>query len=113
MSGRGGGRVTELRESPARAQSTAHLEVRVVHVLKDQTRRLARGIAHDVEQPNDVRAAREVLKDLDLTLDLRRREGESASARGARGSADTGSVSARLRSSANDAPSSSSRDSRP
>ena len=47
-----------------------HLEVRVVHVLKDEARRLRLWVAHGVEKPDDVGTAGEVLQDLDLALDL-------------------------------------------
>ena len=39
-------------------------------MLKDQTRRLALRVAHDVQQGYDIGPARQVLKDLDLALYL-------------------------------------------
>ncbi len=45
-------------------------EVCVVDVLEDERWCLALRIAHDIEQSDDVRAAREVLEDFDLALDL-------------------------------------------
>ena len=59
--------VADVKVGELRVQ---HLEVGVVDVLEDERRRLALGLAHDVEELDDVRSAREVLKDLDLALDL-------------------------------------------
>ena len=47
-----------------------NLEVHVVDVLEDERRSLRRGIANHVEQLNDVRSASQILKNLDLALDL-------------------------------------------
>lgn len=45
-------------------------EVCVVHVFKNQTRGLALAITNDIEQRHHIGTPRQVLKNLDLTLDL-------------------------------------------
>lgn len=45
-------------------------EVGVVDILEDEGRRLALGVAHDIEERNNIGPAGEVLQDLDLALDL-------------------------------------------
>lgn len=45
-------------------------EVRVVHVFKNQTRCFALAIANDIKQGYHVGTTRQVLKNLDLTLNL-------------------------------------------
>lgn len=47
-----------------------HAEVRVVHVFENQARRFALAIANDIKQGYHVGATRQVLKNLDLTLNL-------------------------------------------
>lgn len=45
-------------------------EIGIIHGFEDQARGLALVIAYDVQQRDDIGASGEVLKDLDLTLDL-------------------------------------------
>lgn len=45
-------------------------EIRVVHVFKNQTRRFALAIANDIKQGYHVGTTRQILKNLDLTLNL-------------------------------------------
>lgn len=47
-----------------------NLEVCVVDILKNQTRRFGLWIPYNIQKLDDVRASTDVLQDLDLTLDL-------------------------------------------
>ena len=47
-----------------------HAKIRVVHVFENQARRFALAIANDIKQGYHVGATRQVLKNLDLTLNL-------------------------------------------
>lgn len=47
-----------------------HLEVCVVHILKDKTRRFGLGISYNIKKLDDVGASADVLQDFDLALDL-------------------------------------------
>lgn len=58
---------TDIIIGKARVQGA---EVCVVHVFKNQTWRLALAITDDIEQGNDIGTPGQVLKNLDLTLDL-------------------------------------------
>lgn len=45
-------------------------EVRVIHVLENQAGGLALAITNDIQQRDDIGSARQILQDLDLSLDL-------------------------------------------
>lgn len=45
-------------------------EIGIIHGFEDQTRGLALVVANNIQQRDDIRTSGEVLKDLDLSLDL-------------------------------------------
>lgn len=59
--------IADVEVGEARVQRS---EVRIVDVLEDQTRRFALVVAHHIQQGYHIGTTREVLKDLDLALDL-------------------------------------------
>lgn len=46
------------------------LEIYILHMLEDERWRLRSWVADHIKQLNDIRATAEILKNLDLTLDL-------------------------------------------
>lgn len=59
--------IADIKVGEARVQGS---EVGVVDILEDQARCLALVIAHHIEQSYDVGTSRQILENLDLTLDL-------------------------------------------
>lgn len=45
-------------------------EVGIVHVFEYQTRRLTLAVTNDIKQGHNIRSSRQILQNLDLTLDL-------------------------------------------